>query len=155
MVRSAQTMHLHCVKISTISKWTEMSIQLSHVTLEYHLVYPKWFLNLWYVRRKPCTYLASRLALSPTDRNEHPHEPRHPEYHQVHPKWFLSLWYVWRKLFTFLALTLTMSPNGLKWDSTWPTSPRSSIECVQNDFQAYDMFSANRASLLPQDYHNL
>jgi hypothetical protein len=25
---------------------------------------PKWFQRLWYVRHKPCTYLASRLALS-------------------------------------------------------------------------------------------
>jgi hypothetical protein len=30
----------------------------------------KWFLSLWYIRRKPCTYLASRLALSPNGLNE-------------------------------------------------------------------------------------
>ena len=28
-----------------------------------HRVCPKWFLSLWYAGRKPCTYLASRLAL--------------------------------------------------------------------------------------------
>jgi hypothetical protein len=32
MVRSAQTMHLSCVKVSTISIWTEMTFQLSLVT---------------------------------------------------------------------------------------------------------------------------
>jgi hypothetical protein len=32
MVRSAQTMHLSCFKISTISKQTESSFQLSLVT---------------------------------------------------------------------------------------------------------------------------
>jgi hypothetical protein len=32
VVRSVQTMHLSCVKISTISKWTESSFQLSLVT---------------------------------------------------------------------------------------------------------------------------
>jgi hypothetical protein len=33
--------------------------------MEFYQVCPKWFLRLWYVWRKPCTYLASRLALSP------------------------------------------------------------------------------------------
>ena len=65
IVRSAQTVHLSCVKISTISKLTESSFHLSLVTLKYHWERPKWFLSLWYVRRKPCTYLASRLALCP------------------------------------------------------------------------------------------
>jgi hypothetical protein len=89
VVRSAQTVHLSCVKISTISKWTKTRIHLSLVTNEYH---------------------------------------------RVRPKWFLSLWYVWHKSCTYLALTLTLSPNGLKRDSTWPISPRSSISCVQHDF---------------------
>ena len=40
-------------------------------------------------------------------------------------------------------------------DSTWPTSPRSSIGCVQNDFRAYGTFGANRALILRQDYHYL
>jgi hypothetical protein len=62
-LRSAHTMHLSCIKISTITKRTESSIHLSLVTKEYHEVRPKWFLSLWYVQRKACTYLASRLAL--------------------------------------------------------------------------------------------
>jgi hypothetical protein len=61
----AQTAHLSCVKISTISKWTQTCFYLSLITKEYHRVCPKRFLSLWYVRRKPCTYLVSRLALSP------------------------------------------------------------------------------------------
>ena len=40
------------------------------------------------------------------------------------PKQFLSLWYVWRKPCTYLT----------ERDSTCPTSPRSSIWCIQNDF---------------------
>jgi hypothetical protein len=63
MVHLVQIMHLSCIKICSISKWTESSIHLSLITLEYHLVRPKWFLSIWYVRHKPCTYLASRLAL--------------------------------------------------------------------------------------------
>jgi hypothetical protein len=57
----------------------------------------------------------------------------------------------WGKSCTYLAPILTLSQNEPKWDSTWPMSPRSSImnqastwasslritiECVQKDFWA-------------------
>jgi hypothetical protein len=61
----AQTMHLSCIDTNTIFKWTKTRFHLTHVTLEFRRVRPKWFLRLWYVRHKLCTYLASRLALSP------------------------------------------------------------------------------------------
>jgi hypothetical protein len=77
------------------------------------------------------------------------------EYHRVRPKWFLSHWYVWHKPCTYLALTLTLSPNKPKWDSTWPTSPSSSIRCIQNDIRAFSMLGANRAPIFSQDYHYL
>jgi hypothetical protein len=65
IVCSVQTVPLSCVKISTISKWTEISFRLSLISSEYYRVHLKRFLGLWYVRRKPCTYIVSRLALSP------------------------------------------------------------------------------------------
>jgi hypothetical protein len=65
----AQTMHLSSVKITTIYKRTESSFHLSLITEEYHRLCPKWFLSQWYVWRKPCTYLASRLPLSPNGLN--------------------------------------------------------------------------------------
>jgi hypothetical protein len=65
MVRSAHTVHLSCVKISTISKRTETSFQLSPITLVYHRERPKRFLTIWYVSCKPCTYLVIMLTLSP------------------------------------------------------------------------------------------
>jgi hypothetical protein len=77
VVRSAQTVHLSCIKISTIFERTESSIHLSLVTWEYHRVRPKRFLCLWYVRCNPCTYLASRLALYQMNWVKHPLEPRH------------------------------------------------------------------------------
>jgi hypothetical protein len=40
-------------------------------------VRPKRFLSLWYVWRKPCTYLALTLTCIQIDRNEIPHDPRH------------------------------------------------------------------------------
>ena len=38
---------------------------------------PNSFMILWYVHRKPCTYLASGLALCSKGQNELPLEPRH------------------------------------------------------------------------------
>jgi hypothetical protein len=77
IARSAQTMHLSCVEINTISKQTEASFHLTHVTYESHRVRTKWFASLLHVQRKPCTYLVSRLAQSQRDRNELPFDPRH------------------------------------------------------------------------------
>jgi hypothetical protein len=57
-------LHLSCTDTNTISKWTKTRFHMTHVTLEFHWVRPKWFLRLWYVRYKPCTYLTSRLAIS-------------------------------------------------------------------------------------------
>jgi hypothetical protein len=75
------------------------------------------------------------------------------EYHPVHPKQFLSLWYVWRKPCTYHAPKLTLSLKGSKWDSTWPTSPRSSIGCVQNGFWSYGTFGANCGPILHRYKH--
>jgi hypothetical protein len=52
---------------------------------------------------------------------------------------------------TYVAPTLTLSPNGYRRDSTWPTSPRGSIGCVQNDFRAYGTFDLNHGPILNQD----
>jgi hypothetical protein len=125
MVCLVQTVHLSCVKISTILKRTKMSFCLSLITKEYHRVHLKWFPSLWYVRRKPCTYLASRLALSTNTLKQDSTWHTSPSSSIVCPERFLSLWYVPHKHCTYLVTTLTLSPNGPKWDSTWPTSPRS------------------------------
>jgi hypothetical protein len=56
---------------------------------------------------------------------------------------------------TYIAPTITLSPNGPKLDSTWPTSPRTSILCVQNIFCVYGPFGANSTPILRQDQHYL
>jgi hypothetical protein len=101
----AQTMHLSCTDPNTISKLTKMRFHMTHVTLKFHRVHPKWFLGLWFVHHKPCTYLVSRLALS---------------------------------------------LSGPNWGSTWSSSSRSTIWCVQNDCWACGTFGANRAPILRQ-----
>jgi hypothetical protein len=81
MVCLAQTMHLSCTDINTIFKWTKTRFHLTHVTLEFRRVRPKWFMSLWCVWHKPCTYLSSRLVLSPNGLNQAftwaPLEPHH------------------------------------------------------------------------------
>jgi hypothetical protein len=73
----------------------------------------------------------------------------------MHLKPFLSLWYIWCKPCTYHAPKLTLSPKVPKGDSTWPTSPRNSIECVQNNFWGYGTLSANCGSILHWDKHYL
>jgi hypothetical protein len=65
VVRSFQTVHLCCAEINTISKRTNTSFYMTHVTYEFRQVCPKRFSGQFYVWRKLCTYLASRLELSP------------------------------------------------------------------------------------------
>jgi hypothetical protein len=110
MVHLPQTVHLSCNETNTVSKRTEMSFHLSLVTQEYHPVHPKQFRSQWYVWHKPCTY----------------HAPK-----------------------------LTLSPKGSKQNSTWPTSPRSSIGCVQISFWGYGMFGTKCGSILHRYQHYL
>ena len=42
-VRLAQTMHLSCTETNTVSKWKEVKFHMTHVTLEFHRVRPKYF----------------------------------------------------------------------------------------------------------------
>jgi hypothetical protein len=70
-------------------------------------------------------------------------------------KWFSSLWYVQRKPCTYLASRLGLSLNGPKWASTWASSPRSTIGCIQNEIWAYGTIGANRSPILHWHSHHL
>jgi hypothetical protein len=145
-------MHRSCVKISTISKRTKMTLHLCLVTSEYHQVHKKRLLSLWYVCHKPCTYIAPTLTPSPNGQKQDSPWPTSPRsFIGCVQNDFLSLWYVRHKLCTYLASRLALSPNIQKQASTWASSPRSTIECVQNDYWAYGTFGANRAPILSQD----
>jgi hypothetical protein len=124
MVHLQQTVHLSYVKISTIYKGTEMSIQLSLVTRECHRVCAKWFLSH---RVEPCTFGINWAPIGCVQND------------------------FWAKAMFSANHAPILYPNGPKWDSTWPTSCRSSIWCVQNDFWAHGTFGANRAPIFHQD----
>jgi hypothetical protein len=77
MVRLMQTMHLSCNDNNTVSKQTKTRFHMTHVTYEFYQVRPKLLTSLWYVQCKPCNYLTSRLALSPSRPNRAPPNPHH------------------------------------------------------------------------------
>ena len=134
MVSSTQTMHLSCVKISSISNRTITSFHLSLVTYEYHRVCPIRFLSLWYVRRKPCAYLTLTLTLSQTPRNKIPHDPCHLEVPSRVPKTFSEPMVPSAQPCTYLTSRFALPPNGQKRASTRALSPMITIGCVRNDF---------------------
>ena len=152
MVRLAQTMHLSCVEVNTISKRTETSFPLHLCHLGYHQLHPNWFLILWHIWCKGYTYLASRLTLSPNSTkwaHTWPTSPRSSI--ECAQKQLQSRLHVHIKPCIYLASRLIRSPNGLKRASTSSTSCRSTIRSIVTDLWAYGAFSANRASILCRD----
>jgi hypothetical protein len=181
MVCSTQTVHLSWIMISTRSKRTETSFHLSLVTQEYHPVRPKQFLSLWYVWRKPCTYHAPKLTLSPKG----PKGDTTWLGMKTEQKYFeltVFVFYIMNRFLTWKIVSFNwfhnhflysliakcgnipnwpflffyiISPFSTVFDRfhpyTWPTSSRSSIGCVQNDLWGYGMFDANYGSILHRD----
>jgi hypothetical protein len=119
-------------------------------------VAPKWFLNLWYIRRKSCTYLASSLILPPNKLKRYStwSTPRRS-----------TIWCAqsdFRAYGTFganhaaiFASRLILYPNKPKWAFTWPMSPRSTTRCAWKDFHARYTFGANRAPILRRELYYL
>jgi hypothetical protein len=82
---------------------------------------------------------------------KHPLEPRHLGVPSGASKKISEPTVCLAQTYKYLAPTPTLSPNGPTWDSTWPTSPWSSIGCFQNDFWAFGTFGANHEPFLHQD----
>ena len=143
-----QTVQLSCIKISTISEQTKSSLHLSPFNYEYHRVHLKWFLSLWCIRRKPCTYLLPKLTLSLNEPKQDSIWHTSSRSYQVRPNWFLSISYVPCKPCIYLASRLALSPNRPNWAFTWSPWPRSTTGCVQNGFLSYGALGANCAPIL-------
>jgi hypothetical protein len=148
MVCSVQTMHLPCTDTNIVSKRTKTRFHTTHVTYEFHRVRPKLFMSLWYVQCKPCTYLASWVALSSNGPNRAPPDPHHLGV----PSGASEMIYEPMVLLMQTEhLSCTDAKSISKRDSTWPTWPRSSIGCLQYYFWAYCMFDTNHAPILHQE----
>ena len=76
MVCSTQTVHLSCIKIITISKWTKMSFHLSLVTLLLPLGASKTIYQ-------PMVHLAQTMHLSCTDTNT-VSKQKEERFHMIH-----------------------------------------------------------------------
>ena len=150
-----QTVQLSCMKISTISEQTKSSLHLSLFNYEYHWVRLKWFLSLWGIRRKSCTYLLQKLTLSLNEPKQDFMWHIIKELYQVRPNWFLSILYVPCKPCIYVASRLALSQNRPNWAFTWAPWPRSTIGCVQNGFLSYGALGANRAPILHRNLHCL
>jgi hypothetical protein len=155
MVRSIQTVQLSCIKISTISEQTKSSLHLSLFNYEYHRVRLKWFLSLWCIRRKPCTYLLPKLTVSKWTEARFHMTHIIKELYQVRPNWCLSISYVPCKPCIYLASRLALSPNRPNRAFTLALRPRSTIGCVQNGFLSYGALGGNRAPILHWNSHYL
>jgi hypothetical protein len=114
MVCSVQSVHLSCTDSNTISKQTKTRLHMTQVTYEFHQVRPKLFMSLWYIQCKPCTYIASRLALSRTRPNRAPPDPRHLGVPSGASKTIYEPMYVWHKPSTYLTPMLTLSQTQIE-----------------------------------------
>jgi hypothetical protein len=103
------------------------------------------------VQRKPCTYIAPTLTLFPNRPKWDCIWPTHLGALSGASKMISKPMVCSAQPSTYLASRLALPPNILKGASTWASSPRSTIGCVQNNFWAYGTFGANRASILQQD----
>jgi hypothetical protein len=130
LVCSVQTVHLSCTDTNTISKWSKTRFHMAHVTYEYHRVLLKLFMSLWYVQCKPCTYLASMLALFPNGPNRAP-----PDHHHLGvPSGVSKTIYepMLRSVPTVHLSCIKMSivSKRTEQSSTRPSSPRSTTGCI-------------------------
>jgi hypothetical protein len=130
MVCSVQTVHLSCTDTNTVPKWTKMRFHTAHVTYEYHRVRLELFMSMWYVQCKPCTYLASRLALFPNGPNRAPPDARHLGVPSGASKTIYEPMVRSVQTVHLSCVKISTISKRTEQSSTRPSSPRSTIGCV-------------------------
>ena len=118
MVRLTQTMHLSCVKISTMPKQAGLSLETRHLGL------PSGASKMI---SKPMARLAQTVHLycadtntvSKRERSEIPLDPHHIGLPLGASKMIYEPMVRLGQTMNLFALRLILSPNGKKWDSTW------------------------------------
>ena len=149
MVCSTQTVHLSCVKISTISERNKTSFHLSLC----HLVVPS---GAFKTISEPMVHLAQTMHLSCTDTNtvskwEIPHDPRHLGVSSGASK-MISEPMVRLAQTMHLSCTDTNTVSERKevrFDMTHITLEFHQVR--PNDFRAFGTFDENHAPILRQD----
>jgi hypothetical protein len=151
LVHSTQTVHLSCTEINTISKQTKTSFHLTHVTLKYHRVRPKWFLGLWYVLHKLCTYLAPILTHLQMDRNKLSLDIHYIGVLLGVPKVISKPVVHFTQIMDLSCVEIRSISKQVEMSLPLDPSPRSTIRYVQNDLWAYGTFGANHTPILRWD----
>jgi hypothetical protein len=151
MVCLAQTVHLSCTDTTLSSNRPKQDFTwpTSYRSTIWCIQNDFWAYGMFGTNRAPI--LRQDLHYLETDWNKPPLEPCHLGVPSVVSKTISEPMVHLVQTMHLSSLIVTLSPNELKQDSTWPTSLRSSIRCVQNDFWACNMFGANHTPILRQD----
>jgi hypothetical protein len=97
-------------------------------------VWPKRFPCPWYIRCKPCTYLAPRLTHLQTDQNELPLHPHHLGVLSGTPKMISEPIARLAKIVQQLCVEINTISERTKTSFHLTHATRRSIGCGQNDF---------------------
>jgi hypothetical protein len=128
-----------------------MRFHMSHVTLKFHRVCLEWLPSLRYVRRKPCTYHASRLEVSQNRPKWAPTWASSPRSTIGCMKlWFLSLWYIFANRAPILHghwHCLQTERNKVLHDPRYLGVPSGASKMISEP----STLGANRAPILHQD----
>ena len=144
-VRLAQTVHVSYINTNTISKRTERDSTWPTSSGESKTVSEP-IVRL----AQTVHYLTSTLTPSPNEPNEISLDPHHQGVPSAASKTISEPMVCLAQTMHLSYINTNTISKRTKWDSTWPTSPRSCIGCVQNYIWAYGTFSANRAPILHQ-----
>jgi hypothetical protein len=148
-------MHLYCTNTNTVSKRTKMRFHMTHSPWSSIgcVQHNFWADGTFNTNRAP--FLCQDYHYLQTDSNKLPLEPRHLGVSSGVSK-MISEPIV--RLAQTMHLYCTDTNTVSKWTKMrfhMTHSPRSSIGCVQHDFQADGTFDSNRSPLLRQYYHCL
>jgi hypothetical protein len=151
VVRSAQTVHLSCIisnELTQASTWASSPRStIGCVQNDF------WAYGMFGTNRAPILHRHQQYLQM--DQNEILHDPCHLGVPSGASK-TISKPLVCSVQTTHLScVKISTISNEMNQASTWASSPRSTIGCVQNDFWAYGMFSTNHAPILNQHQHYL
>jgi hypothetical protein len=124
------------------------SFQLSLVTQKYHRVHPKWFLTDGMCSTNHAPKLNWRKHYLQRERSEIAHDPRHLGVALAVSKTNFEPMVRLTQTMHLSCVKVSSIAKGPKRASTWASSPSGTIECVQNNFLAYDTSSANHSPIL-------
>jgi hypothetical protein len=155
LVHSAQTMHLSCIKISTISnKLNQTSTWASSPRSTIGCVQNDfWAYSIFSTNRAPI--LNRHQHYLQMDQNDIPQDPCHLLVLSGASKMISEPVLRSAQTMCLSCVKISTISNELNQAWTWASSPRSIIGCIQNNFWAYDMFSTNRAPILHRHQHYL